>query len=364
MFRSVFKKRGPSDRSRRRERRFSVAPASAPEVGAPQVDPAVYVDPTVDEAMAVISRELSGLARMEVGRTAKERGWAALQREMERRAVRSRTATAGGVGAKQTGAGRAARAGAGSQSRVFRSGNPRWIMISAAAVAVVAVVVSLAAVYGGGGSGPVVVDNPSTTGTVTSVVTSDTTLPDITIPSNVTTSPTVDTPVSTGGVTPTTSTPTSTGGVTPTSDSPVTTDRTTVTTKTPDTTQPPLTTTTNEQQMATAQREKDAKRVVQALGSEVLLAFQSGSVLGDVSALVARTAWADVTQMVSTLVNPDGCHVNAMSVVDGTVSVILAFNDVIPDGRGGQRDVTKRFIATVRVGDDRAVITGIGYAGS
>ena len=374
MFRSIFKRRGTADQSKRKERASSAAPASVTKVGASQVDAAVPVDLTVDEGMMVISRELSGLARMEVGQAAKERGWATLHRELERHRVRSQSATAGGgakeAGARGAGAKGAARVGAGPQSRTIRSGNPRWVMISAAAVAVVAVVVSLAAVYGGGGDGPVVVSNPPTTGTVTSVVTSDTTPPDTTVPTGVTTAPTVDTTVPTGNTTPTTSTPTTTGGTTPTSgatptsDRPVTTDRTTVTTKTPDTTQPPATTTTNETQMATAQREKDAKRVAQALGSEVLLAFQSGSELGDVSSLVTLGARGDVTQMVSRLVNPDGCHVSTMSVNGGTVSVVMTFNDVIPDGQGGQNDVTKRFIATVRVDDDRAVITGISYAGS
>lgn len=368
MFRSIFKRRGAADQSKRRERASSAAPASVAKIGSSQVDAAAAVDLTVDEGMMAISRELSGLARMEVGQAAKERGWAALHSELERHPVRAHSAAAGGgakmAGAKGADAKGAARVGAGPQSRTIRSGNPRWVMISAAAVAVVAVVVSLAAVYGGGGDGPVVVSNPPTTGTVTSVATSDTTLPDTTVPSDVTTAPTVDTTVPTGNTTPTTSTPPSTGGTTPTSDRPVTTDRTTVTTKTPDTTQPPATTTTNETQMATAQHEKDAKRVVQALGSEVLLAFQSGSELGDVSSLVTGGARGDVTQMVSRLVNPDGCHVSTKSVNGDTVSVVMTFNDVIPDGQGGQSDVTKRFIATVRVDDDRAVITGISYAGS
>ncbi|MBN1322261.1 MAG: hypothetical protein JXA87_15630 [Thermoleophilia bacterium] len=361
MFRSIFKRRGTADKSKRRERGSSAAPASAREAGVSQGDTATHVDLTVDEAMMAISRELSGLARMEVGQAAKERGWATLHGELERRPVRAQSPAARGVEARGAGARGAVRAGAGSQSRGIRSASPRWIMVSAAAVAVVAVVVALAAVYGGG-DGPTVVSNPPTTGTVTSVVTSDTTLPNTTVPTDVTTVPTVETTVPTGNTTPTTSTPTSTGGTTPTSDRPVTTDRTTVTTKTPGTTQPPSTTTTNETQMATAQHEKDAKRVAQALGSEVLLAFQSGSKLGDVSSLVADGA--DVTWMVSTLVNPDGCHVSTKSVNGATVSVVMTFNDVIPDGQGGQREVTKRFIATVRVGDDRAVITAISYAGS
>jgi len=102
--------------------------------------------------------------------------------------------------------------------------------------------------------------------------------------------------------------------------------------------------------MAAAQREKKAKSVTQALGSAVLLAFQSGSELGDISSFVLSSARADVTQMVSKLVNPNECIVSAKSANGGTVSVVMTFNDLIPDGQGGHQEVTKRFIATVLVG--------------
>jgi uncharacterized membrane protein len=223
----------------------------------------------------------------------------------------------------------------------------------------VALIVSLSLVYGGG-RGPAIVDNPSTTGTVTTLA-PDTTEPD-TVPTDETTVPTDETTVPTTDTTPTSET-TPTTDTTPTSETTPTTD-TTPTTKTPSTTEPAQTTTTNEQQMAAAQREKKAKSVTQALGSAVLLAFQSGSELGDISSFVVSSARADVTQMVSKLVNPNECIVSAKSANGGTVSVVMTFNDLIPDGQGGHQEVTKRFIATVLVDDDRAVITAISYAGS
>jgi hypothetical protein len=360
MFRNIFKRRGTIGKNKRPERGFAAAPAQASKRAASQYDPAVQVDITVDEAMAALSRELSGLAHLEVGQAAKERGWAALQRELQHRPVR----TAAPVMAKSVGARGAVHAGAGPQARTVHSGSQRWLLGSAAAVAV-AVIVTVSVVYSGGGEGPTVVSNPPSTSTVTSVVSSDSTLPDTTLPTGETTIPTDETTVPTGGSTDTSVGPDTTGSTTDTSVGPDTTGSTTNTTKSPATTQPSQTTTTNEQQMAAAQLEKDAVAAALSLGAEVAdVYFRTGDLTG-ARRLVASGAQADLIQMVSTLTAPTGFRkVGAKTVDSSTVRVTLEFSDSIPDGRGGLGEVTKRFLLIVRVNDDGAKITAISKAGS
>ncbi len=342
MFISIFKRRGTTDKSKRQERGFTAAPASGSKRAASQADTAAQLDIVVDEAMVTLSRELLDLARLEVGQAAMERGWATLRRELQHRPVRA----AAPVMAKGTGAKGAVRVGAGPQARTAHSGGRLWILGSAV-TATVAVIVTLAVIYGGGGGGQTVVSNPASTSTVTSVATSDSSVPNTTIRADETTVPTSDTtqgPVTTGNTPNTSQGPSTTGGTTDTTRS---------------------TTGTSEQQMAAAQFEKDAKAVALDLGTEVVdVYFRTGDLSGAYR-LMTSEAQANLSQMIQRLTDPSGFRqIGTKLVSTNKVRVTLEITDRVPDGQGGVDEVTKRFVLDIRVNESGAKITAISYAGS
>src|SRR5664280_1999745 len=113
MFKGIFDKKRASAKGERDQRTRVAASWHDSEA----LDDAAAQDsapaPVVDGSFAALARELSGLGQLEVSRAAKERGWASLQRELERRPVR--------VGAPVKG-----RSGAGPVRRW------RWAIASAA----------------------------------------------------------------------------------------------------------------------------------------------------------------------------------------------------------------------------------------
>jgi len=385
MFKNIFKRSGAKTETERAERGRSGAPHPVANSVPSQTEAAASPSLPVDETMIALSRELSGLAHMEVGQAAKERGWASLRRELERRPIRAAGASApkgaGNVGAKTP-----VRVGAGSQPRTALAGNRRWMLGSA--VAAVAVVAVLLGTYSAGllsaGDG----DEP---GTPTSVVSSDGTqattpivgpdttgLPATTEGPTTTEGPvTTDGPASTEATTPTTQMPGTTvptGPATPsttptspaspdTTQGPVTTNATTRTTQSATTTQPAQTTTTGQQQMAAAQLNKTAKAAALDLGALVVDYFVTGDMSG-ARALVASGAQSSLVQMISSLNDPYGFRwVSTKPVADDTVRVTLEFSDRVSDGQGEMREVAELFRLTVRVTEERAVITDIS-AGS
>lgn len=350
MFRSIFK------------RTLTAAPGSQAESTVQRDTP---VGVPVDETMVTLSRELAGIARMEVGQAAKERGWAKLQRELERHPVRPAS-----VVVKDAGARIPARVGAGASGRGLYSGGRRWALGSAAAmVAVVAVLLGTysAGLLTAGG------DEPG--GTVTSVVASDSTEP---------TTPTTQTPSTTGGpVTSESTPPTAQGPVTTaatdvappatetsvttggpiTTGGPVTSESTPPTTQGPVTTQPPRTTTTGEQQVVAAQLEKTAKSAVFSLAAMVVDYFVTGDISG-ARALVAPGAQSSLVQMISSLSDPFGYRwISTKGVSADTVRITLEFSDRVSNPQGELVEVARRFALTVRVDEESAVITAIS-AGS
>lgn len=352
MFRSIFKRREPADKGECRERGLSAAPASASHGTPSQGDPTANIDIVVDETMVALSRELSGLARLEVGQAAKERGWATLQRELERRPVRA----AAPVLAKDAG-----RAGSGPRARRARSGGWRWAVGSAAAA--VAVIATLVGTYAGGVLQTAETDNPATT--IASVVTTDGTEPSTTLPTDSTTvtepGTTVPTDVTTvtsgttGSSTTGTSQGTDSGGSTPTSHSPTT-------------TQPPQTTTTNEQILVAQEVVKTAEQAAISLGGLVVDYFWNGGDISSAHALVSADCWKSLVQMIESLKEslkePSGFRkVSIKALSSDTVRVVLEFTDRVDSGQDELTEVTKRFALTVHVGHDRAVVTAIS-AGS
>ena len=285
MFRGIFDRRGAGTKARRQGREASVVPAApvpAQSVAHPEV--------LMDKSLLALSRELSGLAQVQVSQAAKERGWASLQRELERHPVRATAPAATAKGAAgQTGA-----------ARPGHSRSWRWALGSAAAA--VAVVATLLGAYGGGllqtaDSGP----QPST---ITSVVSSDTSAPVSTVSTDGTTVSTdgTSTTVSTDGTTgiqpSTTQGPATTSGTQPST--PVTTGGTTrpaVST----TTQPPSPSTTGEQQYTSSQREGSAKAAAIYLADLVITGNTSGA-----RALVAAAAQSSLAQMMDSLSEPYG----------------------------------------------------------
>jgi hypothetical protein len=356
MFRSIFKRSGTDRKEGRRERGHSAAPASASNGVSSQTGSATPLNITVDETMVALSRDLSDLARMEVGQAAKERGWATLQRELERRPVRP----AASVAAKGAGAKTPVRVGAGSQVRTAHSGGRRWALGSAAAA--VAVIAVLLGTYSGG----LLTTDDGSPVTVASVVTSDSTVPS-TVPTDTTTVTTQspETTVPTSETTVTTVGPVTTDGPV-TTQSPVTTNATTGTTASPTTTEPTPTTTTAttaEQQVAAAQRDKTAKAVVFDLGSMVVDYFVTGDMSG-ARALVVSGAQSQLVQMISSLNDPNGyLWISTKALAGDTVRVTLEFSDRVSTAQGELVEVAKRFAFTVRVDDESAVITAIS-AGS
>ncbi len=332
MFRGIFNRHGADPKRKRQERGVRVVPAS-PVAPSPEEAPS-RVDMVIDDSLLVLSRELSALKQTEVPPGAKERGWASLQREMERRPVRP----AASVAAKTSTGGP-------------RRGSIRtwhWALGGGAAAAV-AVIATVLATLGGGAPEAVVV-NTSTT--VSSVVSTDSTLPDTTVTTPVTSgSSTTD---STQPSTQSTDT-TSTSG----SNTTATTGHTKVTTH-PTTTKPTSTETTGQQQNAAQQRIESAEAAAAYLAQLVISGNTSG-----VGSLVAPSAQPQLSQMVRSLNQPYDYEAPA----DGTIissyviRVSLAINDRIVNGQGELVETVKHFFVRVQVKGGSAQIIAIN-AGS
>jgi hypothetical protein len=340
MFRDIFRHRGVVDESKRRERGISAASASASGDTASQVDPATRVSIPVDETMLALDRELSGLARLEVGQAAKERGWAALQRELERHPVRTAVpASTKGVAPKG-----AVRVGAGSQTRTVRSNGMRWALGAAAAAVIVTAAVLAGVLATSDDGAPGFVDNGSTTTSVISVASSDTTEP-TTVPTDITT---VTTEPVTGTTTDTT---------TQTTENTVTTRGTGTTGGSPTTVTPTTTVTpsTGEQQYAAAQREGDARAAVSHLAQLIIAGERSGA-----RGLVAPEAYGSLDQMSKSLNHPSGFTVTgARAISDDTLRVTLEFYDAETDNDGNLTEVVRTFAIKVRANDEGVMIIAI-----
>jgi len=287
-----------------------------------------------DESLRALAEELSALGRLQVPQAAKERGWATLARELERRPVRPV---------------------AGQAKRTVRPVRTwRWAIASAAAT--IAVIAGVLGAYGGGAFSTVADDGHSTT--VTSVASSDTTQPD--------TTGTTITPTTTGtqpDTTGTTITPTTTGTqpdttgttITPTTTGPGSTRPHTSTTQRATSTTQPGPSTTVEQIMAAKERVESAVTVAIDLAGLVMSGNTTGS-----SALVDPQAQSSLVWMMKTLKAPYGCAVVATQTLpDGTVRVTLDMQDRVSNGQGVLVEKILRFAIRVQLSAKGAVIVAI-----
>jgi len=260
-----------------------------------------------------------------------------------------------------------------SRRKSSRGLRPRTLRVAiGSALGAVAMLAALLGSYSGGLLQTA--DNGDNPGTVTSVVSSETTVPDTTPSVIPTTVPTTDATVTSGS-------PTSTGGTPSGTSSPAATDGAATTDgatpsapstppNTPgttggsgsagsSTTQPPRTTTTGEQQMAAAQRIGSAQAAAVYLADLVLTGNTSGA-----SALVAPAAQAGLAQMIRSLSDPNGYKVTGTQTLsDGTVRVSLQITDRVVDNAGEVMEKNKGFAVRVSVDGENAVITAIN-AGS
>ena len=290
----------------------------------------------LDESLRALAEEISALGRLQVPQTAKERGWATLARELERRPVRPAAAQA-----KRT---------------VHPARRRRWAIASAAAF--VAVIAGVLGAYGAGAFQTAYVADNGSSSTVTSVVSSDTTDPSTTVTTSDQT--TVTGPVTTDGTQPgATQGPGTTGGTDTTSGGGPGTTGGSSGTSGPGTTQPASPTTTGDQQNAARQREASAKSAAFHLGDVVVTGNTSGAL-----SLVAAEAQTSLVQMIMSLAEPYGYRITgAQSLTGGIVRVTMEINDRVTNGRGELEETVKRFAIQVRVDSRGAVITAIG-AGS
>ena len=314
------------------------APVQAESVAQPEV--------LIDRSLLTVSRELSGLAQVQVSQAAKERGWSSLQRELERRPVRAAGKAAGAPAAAAKGAARHAGAARPGHSRSWR-----WALGSAAAA--VAVVATLLGAYGGGLLQTV--DNGPQPSTITSVVSSDTTEP-------VTTVSTDGTTVSADGSGTTSVQPSTTVSTSTTVAGPSTTQGAGPSTTGPaasTTTLPSSPSTTGGQQNTATEREGSAKAASTYLADLVITGNTSGA-----RNLVAAEAQSSLAQMMDSLSEPYGYRViSVLSLTGDTVRVTLEISDRVTNGRGELVETTKRFFIKVRVDSKGAVVTAIN-AGS
>ena len=264
-----------------------------------------------DESLRALAEELSALGRLQVPQAAKERGWATLARELERRPVRPV---------------------AGQAKRTVRPVRTwRWAIASAAAT--IAVIAGVLGAYGGGAFSTVADDGHPTT--VTSVASSDTTQPD--------TTGTTITPTTTGTQPDTTGTT-----ITPTTTGPGSTRPHTSTTQR-------ATSTTVEQIMAAKERVESAVTAATYLADLVISGNTSGA-----SALVEPQAQSSLAWMMMSLKAPYGWNViDSQTLTDGTVRVTLGIQDRVSNGQGAVVEKTLRFAIRVRVTAKGAVITAI-----
>ncbi len=362
MFRNIFKRRNADHKGECRG--HSLGATQAPGRNVSSADDARQFHIAVDEAMTAISHELHGLAQMEVDRAARERGWAILQRELERRPVRLASPASRKSSEIRGAAHAGASAGSGSRSMRWQG---RWLVVAGMAVVAVAVIATLAGIYGGGQIQTVDGDDHPTT--LTSMAGVDTTVLGTTVSTGATT-PTTGNSITTEPVTVTTvqavQNPDTTGstGETAATDTPSTTDGVirTTTTQSPTTTQP-TNNTTPEQQAAAAQREKVAKAAALDLGSMVVEYFATGDMSG-ARALVASGAQSSLVQMISSLNDPNGFHwISSKELSSDTVRITLEFSDRVLGTQGELVEVGRLFALTVGVDEKGAVITAIS-AGS
>ena len=288
-----------------------------------------------DESLRALAEELSALGRLQVPQAAKERGWATLARELERRPVRPV---------------------AGQAKRTVRPVRTwRWAIASAAAT--IAVIAGVLGAYGGGAFNTIADDGHVTT--VTSVASFDTTQPG--------TTGTTVTPSTTGTQPSTTSPQTDTTGSQPTA--PITTEPSTDTSQPRTSTTQPRTTTTHpgtsttqpgpsttvEQIMAAKERVESAVTAATYLADLVISGNTSGA-----SALVEPQAQSLLAKMMMSLKAPYGWNViDSQTLTDGTVRVTLGIQDRVSNGQGGEVEKTLRFAIRVRVTAKGAVITAI-----
>lgn len=371
MSRGLFDKWRAVSGSRRDERRPSAvsSPASLSDSGP---GAASFALATADESLLALSRELAGLAELPVPAAAKERGWAALQREMERHPLRVTGKNA--RAAKERGVPAAKGAGIFGTARVSRPCRFRWALASAAGV--VAVMAVLLSVYSAGLLQTA--DTGGSQGTLALAAGSDATSPDTTFVTPSSSEVTVTTGSLDGGSATTESGPAVTGGTQPSgteggatvvtngsataggtqSSTPVATSGFT-TTLPAQTTLPPQTTTTGQQQMAAAQREGSAKALAVYLADLVVTGNTSGA-----RALVSPEAQASLGYMIASLTDPYGYKVTGASMLgDETVRVTLSINDRVVNNAGEWIEVTKSFVIRVHADDNSAVVMGIN-AGS
>lgn len=363
MFRGIFNKRAAQSKAGGPERRPSGAVSSALprsasqtlQATAPASSEAPRLDLAVDAEMLAASRELSGLASMQASQAAKERGWAALQRELDKHPVRP--------AAPRT----------VQPARKARTHGRRWALGSVAAA--VAVVAALLGTYSGGLLQTA--DNGDHSTTVTSVVTSDSTEP-VTTDSIVTTVSSGATVTSggsgaTGSIEPTSTVNSgsvvteSTGatGTTPTTQStgPGTTGGstggTTPATSGPNTTKPTSPSTTSGQQYTASQRASSAQAAAIYLAQLVITGNTSGA-----RELVDPEAQSSLAQMIMWLNEPyDYAVVGNQALGADIQRVTIAINDRVDNGSGELVETVKGFVLKVRVDSKGAVIIAIN-AGS
>jgi hypothetical protein len=316
----------------------SASALQQPEVSRADSRPPVVVD----EAMLLLSRELSELARTKVPAGAKERGWAALEREMQRHPVHAASAATAGTKSSVD---------ARSSRRNTRSGGLRWALGGAAAT--IAVVAAVLATYGG--TALQTADNGSSSTTITSVAGVDSTSP-VTVPTGSTTG-TQDTNTTGASVPDSTSPQTSEGSVAPNTtqgsgatQSTGSTQRTTTTGVVP---------TTNPQQNAAARIVATAKEAAFDLGSMVVTGNASGA-----RSLVASGAQSSLAQMLMSLEQPFAFNLSSSKAIDDQdVRVVLEIEDRVSDGSGEIVETAERFVLKIRVGDGGAQVIAIS-AGS
>jgi hypothetical protein len=324
MFKGIFDKKQAGPRG---ERHVRAASSAAPASTGVSQEAGTYPAVEIDETILALSRELSGLRETQVPQAAKERGWASLQRELERHPVHAAVP--------------AARPVAGSRAR---RGSVRWAMGGAAAA--VAVVATLLGTYSGG----LLTANNDTPTTVVSVVSTDTSQP--------TTSSSIDNTTVTTNIVPTTDgTQPGTTQTSGTTVSPGTTGSSnppTTGTSNPPTTQPTSPKTTGEKQ-----REGSAKTAARTLADAVCTGNTSGA-----RSIVSSEAQPSLAQMITLLKEPYGWTIDPVvqSLGGDVVRVTMAINDRVLNGQGELIEVLKHFAIKVRVDAAGAVIIAINAA--
>jgi hypothetical protein len=352
---SIFNKREAVNSGKRRPSGHPAVLASRAPKPVDHEDPTVSLDIPVDEAMRIIDSGLSSLSHLEVGQAAKERGWATLHRELERHPVRPAVSLRKGSGATST-------TRPGSLEPVAAGRGPsrgRRIALSSAgvAVAIMAILVGTyaAGLLGTGDGGPVAVVTTQIT-IVTSTESTEATTPTSAVTTEVTA--TTEAPVTTD-TTPVTGITTSTDTTSGTTD--VTGGPTTPTTRPATlTTKPTSPPTTSPQQMASAERERDAKVMAADLAGAVIDYFLYDDDISQVLRRVAPSAQSSLRQMIGALEDPTSGQVVPGSAkllnsdANGdTVRLTLEFVDL---------NDSPRFFITVRVTDQGATITAISAA--